>query len=552
VSRSAPTSAGDAPRYDEGGLRALGQRIDGAARPGRARPRKRRWLRRTLFVTAVVIVVLAGSVAGYAWYLNHEIHRISITGLTNAPVSGDEAGSENILMVGSTSRCALAVQNPAYGLCSQGVNGVNSDVIMILHANESKHQLSILSIPRDLFVPNARTDGPDKIDGALAQGPSQLVSVIENDFNIPIQHVVVLNFDTFANIINVLGGINMYFPMPVYDAYSGLDVQTTGCLHLDGYHALQVVRARHLQYKGPGVTSDNPQDWPQEAQSDLARIQRDHEFLRVLASTMAKRGLSNPVTDEQLVTSVLPQLNVDKNWPTSNMIGLLLAFHSSNIQKVPQYTLPVMVSTSEDYYYQGTDYGNIEFPSQPQDQQVIDKFLFLRSPNDSVKGGQLPSPKDVTVSVLNGTGAYNQATDAGDALQDLGFDVVGLGDANAVTQTAETYVTYSSASNQAAAQAVANSLSGAVILEEGPTANGAQVTVTTGSAFTVNPPPAAPGSTTTSSASASNGTSTGVTGSASDATASAVSQGFTTPSASQQALAPWDPRSCTASGGPGP
>ncbi len=42
-------------------------------------------------------------------------------------------GTENILLVGSTDRCALKVQNAAYGLCSQGVNGVNSDVVMILH-----------------------------------------------------------------------------------------------------------------------------------------------------------------------------------------------------------------------------------------------------------------------------------------------------------------------------------------------------------------------------------------------------------------------------------
>ena len=121
-------------------------------------------------------------------------------------------------MVGSTSRCALKVQNPAYGLCSQGVNGVNSDVVMILHLNPANNSVSILSIPRDLFVPNARTDGANKIDAALAEGPSQLVDAIEEDFGIPIQHYVELNFDTFANVVDALGGINMYFPEPVYDA----------------------------------------------------------------------------------------------------------------------------------------------------------------------------------------------------------------------------------------------------------------------------------------------------------------------------------------------
>ena len=65
--------------------------------------------------------------------------------MNGALTTGKEAGTENILMVGSTSRCALTVQNPAYGLCSQGVNGVNSDVIMILHADPAHHRLALLS-----------------------------------------------------------------------------------------------------------------------------------------------------------------------------------------------------------------------------------------------------------------------------------------------------------------------------------------------------------------------------------------------------------------------
>ena len=127
-------------------------------------------------------------------------------------------------MAGSTSRCALKVQNAAYGLCSQGVNGVNSDVIMILHVDPAHHRLALLSIPRDLFIPNARNDGPNKVDAALYAGMSQLVAAIEEDFGIPIQHAVSLNFDQFANVVDALNGINMSFPMSVFDQESGLNV----------------------------------------------------------------------------------------------------------------------------------------------------------------------------------------------------------------------------------------------------------------------------------------------------------------------------------------
>ena len=101
----------------------------------------------------MVLVLIAGAAAGYGWYLNHEIHHIDLRNLTSAPVKGDDAGTENILMIGSTDRCALKVQNPAYGLCSQGVNGVNSDVVMILHLNPTNHSVSILSIPATFSSP---------------------------------------------------------------------------------------------------------------------------------------------------------------------------------------------------------------------------------------------------------------------------------------------------------------------------------------------------------------------------------------------------------------
>ena len=436
-------------------------------------------------------MLIAGAAAGYGWYLNHEIHRIALHNLTSSPVKGADAGTENILMIGSTSRCALKVQNPAYGLCSQGVNGVNSDVVMILHLNPANNTLSILSIPRDLFVPNARSDGANKIDAALFQGPDQLIAAIEEDFGIPIQHFVELNFDSFINVVNALGGIKMYFPEPVFDAYSGLNIQTTGCLALNGTQALQVVRARHLQYKPPGVTTTDPYYWPQEAQSDLARIRRDHEFLRVLASAVKAKGLSNPITDQGLISGVVGDLTVDSSFSASDMIGLVLNYHGVNVNKAPQLTMPVQVDQFGNYVYQGGSYGDIEFPSEPQDHAAVDQFLGLKANADTYSGGALPAPSSLTVSVMNGSGAYNQATDTAQSLKALGFNIGTVGDTAAVGREAETVVYYSSKapSELAAAQAVANSMTGAVIMADDPSQvkPGSQVTVVTGTEFSVEP-----------------------------------------------------------------
>jgi len=581
ANESESNGAGGTKIANEERLLALGREVDGAKgggggrRSGRhAAPKRHRALKWSLGIVALVIVLVAGAIGGYAWYLNHEIHRVNVKGLTDSPIAGAEAGTENILMVGSTSRCALKVQNPAYGLCSQGVTGVNSDVVMILHLNANAlggPRVSILSIPRDLFVPNARADGANKIDAALVEGPSQLVAAIEEDFGIPIQHYVELNFDSFAGVVDALGGINMYFPEPVYDAYSGLNIQTTGCLHLNGTQALQVVRARHLQYKGPGITTPYPQYWPQEAQSDLARIRRDHEFLRVLAAAVAKRGLSNPVTDNQLVSAVAGQLTVDNGMSATHMLNLVLTFHGVNVDGSPQLTMPVLVDQFGDYVYQGGDYGDIEFPDQPLDQSVVDQFLGVTAATNTMDGTPLPKRSAVTVSVLNGSGVTDQATTTGQALSQLGFKVLGVGDTAPVGEEAETVVTYAHKTpvDEAAAEAVARGLTGSVVMALGPTTDGAEVTVTTGTNFTVSPPPVATPPATTGSTAAPTGAAKkpakGRGGTASTAASTApapttttttppsIANGtFSQPSQSVEPLAPWDPRSCTPSGGEGP
>ena len=346
------------------------------------RPRQRRLVRRVAAISLALLLVLVLGGLGYAYYVTHDLKRVTVKGLHGALTTGSEAGSENILMMGSTSRCALAVQNAAYGLCqgsahSPPVNGVNSDVIMILHADPATRQLALLSIPRDLFIPNAR-EGANKIDAGLFEGPTQLVAAIEEDFGIPIQHTVEVNFDQFANVVTALGGINMSFPMSVFDANSGLNVQTATCVHLNGTQALQVVRARELQYDAhPGADGAEAGNWPKEAQSDLARIRRDHEFLRVLATALSRKGLGNPITDLDLINSVKDDLTFDANWPVSDMENLVLAFHSVSIDSVPQLTLPVSVvydpdgpPGSGDYDYKGssgTGYGDVEFTSEVQD-----------------------------------------------------------------------------------------------------------------------------------------------------------------------------------------
>jgi LCP family protein required for cell wall assembly len=502
----------------------------------------KRWSwKRRITTTFALIIVAAVALGGWdVWQLSHKVNHLTVGNL-----AASVGGAENILVAGSTNRCNLKVQNAQWGFCSQGVTGVNSDVIFIIHIVPKTRTVSLLSIPRDTFVPNARSgDEAFKIDAALYQGPTQLVNAVEEDFAIPIQHYAEVGFDGFVNIVNAVGGVKMYFPMPVYDSESYLDVKTPGCKLLNGVEALQVVRARHLQYDPPGLATSDVYLWPQEVESDIARIARTHEFLRVLASTVAAKGLSNPITDQKLVDAIAPQVQVDSGLSTSAMLQLMEDFHAVNINSVPQYTLPISTTAFGDYDYGGTNYGDVVFPAESVDQQTIDKFLGESSTTDTMTGKPLPSPSSVTVNVVNGSGTPDQASDTTQDLQALGFSMTGQPGTTMPlsSEAVETVVNYASPRTEADAEAVARQLSGPVILSQNASqvTPGSEVTVQTGTGLVVNG-----SSTSSSSGSATTGSSTTSTSSSSSTANSTAATGLEPASSAMQALSAWDPRACT-------
>jgi LCP family protein required for cell wall assembly len=545
---AAPRHAAPRRRPDAKGDGQATSRSGGTRRGFRLWPGNR-WARLGLTIT-IVLALIIGSYAGYVWYEASKINRISVGNLSGGTANGAAAGTENILMVGSTSRCDLKKQNPIFGLCSQGVTGVNSDVVMVLHLDPNAKRVSILSIPRDTFIPNARKDGANKIDAALAEGPGQLVKAVQEDFGIPIQHFVELNFETFAGVVDALGGVDMYFPKRVHDAYSQLKQYHIGCNHLDGFAALTVVRARHLQYQPDDSYGPNVANWSQEPQSDLARIRRNHEFLRVLASAVSAKGIGDPITDAKLVAAVAPQLTVDAGFSNSHMVDLISTYHGVDSQTAPQYTLPVMSSNSYSYIYKGYNYGNVAFPDLSPDLDTIQAFLGVNSDTNTMDGSQLPRPSAVTVAVMNGSGVAGQATSTATSLKALGYKVSNVGDVTPVGPISETLVAYNSKNPKVLAQAqrVLRSISGQAILAYQPE-NADPVTLITGSYFSVDSP--APKATTTTKPKApAKGATTTTT--VPPTTTTTTVPGFAATIAPTSGLEAWDPRSCTPSGGMGP
>jgi len=497
-------------------------------------------------IVLIIIIITAASIVGYAEYRYHQIHLTNVKGL-KAEIPGQPI---NILLVGNNSRCVLNGQQASqFGTCSE-VGGARSDVTMLLHINPKTNQVSILSIPRDMFVhiPDFKNSAPGrlayaKIDAALNNGPSDLVDTIEQDFNIPIQHYVSLNFDTFQNVVNALGGLYMYFPTPVYDLKSGLNITSPGCKYLNGTQALELVRARMLYYKTQQGT------WQYDGNGDISRIVRVHEFLKVLAKSVEPK-IKNPFTANAILGSVLPDLQVDSRFSLTEMAALGWKFHNLNVNSVPTLTLPSTPISS--YYFQGANFGDVVFPVQPADQQVIDQFLGQTAPQ-----GVNINPSTITVTVLNGSGSYYRTQKVANELSALGFDVVSVGTAPTEQATLETTVYYSTPQEQPAAQELLGYLQGTAIMgQTSEFSTNSDLTLVVGNEVNVSQTPSftilnsGQSTTTTSSMPTQSNTTTATTTTSTQTTNSPTptySTGPLNPAQVYPATEPlpyWDPRAC--------
>ena len=156
---------------------------------------------------------------------------------------------------------------------------------------------------------------------APARGPGLLVKTIQQNFGIPINHVVMANFPGFEGMVNALGGISLDFPDPVRDLYSGLDVTTVGCQSVNGTTALALVRSRHLYYFESG-------SWHYDGMSDWSRIQRQQAFFHALLNK-ANSEFPNLLAINDFLQATANDLKVDSGFSSHEMISLGLKFRGT-------------------------------------------------------------------------------------------------------------------------------------------------------------------------------------------------------------------------------
>ncbi|KJF18218.1 LCP family protein [Acidithrix ferrooxidans] len=493
-------------------------------------------LRRSAFIVGfLVLVILLGALGSFVYgqYLFSKVKKVSVSS-EHVQVAGQPL---NILLIGNNTRTGLSPSEvAAFGSSSQ-VGGGRADVTMIAHFDPKTKNVTLVSIPRDLFMPIPGTKKLQRVDAALnptkatgtAENPNQLVKTIEYDLGIPIQHYVELNFDSFQGIVNALGGIKMYFPMPVKDAYSGLNITKPGCITLNGFQALEVVRARHLQYQLPNGT------WGYDGLGDLSRTRRDHIFLQVLASQVKASGITNPVKDLSLLKNVLPYLTIDSQFTESEMLSLILTYRHANPAATPTGTLPVAFGPASGYVFDGTNYASIVLPQEPADTTMLKNLIGLAQPKITLS--------TVNVTVVNGSHSAGVGSTISSGLAGLGFNV---SKARAIPPNANPVesVIYYTPGNLAKAEALKATLTGEVIMGQVPsTGYSTPLELLAGDQIAVAVAPVTPSSTKNQPSSSTTATSS--TSASSPSTTIASITGATQVNVSQKPQ-PWDPRACPA------
>ncbi len=260
----------------------------------------------------------------------------------------------NYLLIGSDTRAFVtdAEDEAAFGSEATGELGQRSDTLMVIQVDPKKQRAVVVSFPRDLWVEIAGVPLDDthcasviegkcmsRINAAFGNGPDIVIQTLQQNFQIPINHYMEVDFKTFQGVVDAVGDVPIYFPYPTRDDDTGLYAPVAGCHELDGKGALAYARSRNIEYY-----SFADQGWyVADATADIARIKRQQDFMRRLMRLAVDKSLTNPLTASKVVDRIIPNLKIDDTLEKNDLLGLIDVFRGidpNDSSKVEFLTIP--------------------------------------------------------------------------------------------------------------------------------------------------------------------------------------------------------------------
>ncbi|MDM7989623.1 LCP family protein [Arthrobacter sp. zg-Y877] len=287
--------------------------------------RKKHPVRRVLIVVLGIVLVAALAAGGYLWHLarTFDSGKQTISGAlpSVAPErSAAATDSLNILVMGSDTR------DPASG-------DARSDALMLVHVPGDRSGVYVMSIMRDTWV-EVPGHGGNKINAAMALGGVSLtVETVQDLFGVPVDHVVIMDFEGFKGLTDALGGVTLDNDIAFQSEGAEGEYFAAGPIEVQGESALKYVRERYAFTDG-----------------DYQRVRNQQAFVRgVLGGVLNAGTLTNPVKISNVVREISPYLSVDEGLDAAAVGRLGLSLRSVRAADVHMFTLPnAGVGTSTD------------------------------------------------------------------------------------------------------------------------------------------------------------------------------------------------------------
>lgn len=181
---------------------------------------KKKWLKIGLIASAVLL--LAGGI--FAWKAGSVLNKISLNGnilgsLTHMipgvedKLKGEEEGRINILLLG------MRGENVPGG-------GTLADTIMVASFSPQNNKISMISVPRDLYVTDPGTSSKSKINAVYAYGEQKgkgkgiedMKAVVGDVMGAPMHYALVINFQGFTDLVDAIGGVKITLDKPFEEA----------------------------------------------------------------------------------------------------------------------------------------------------------------------------------------------------------------------------------------------------------------------------------------------------------------------------------------------
>lgn len=222
--------------------------------------KKKKSVKKKIFISlSIFILLLIGIASGalaYSYTLLNSIDKVSL--------------DEDDLGINGTSSLKGITNIALYGIDTDYNDSGRSDSIMILTIDNINKELKVSSIMRDSYV-SIDGHGMDKINHAYAYGGPQLsIKTLNQNFDLDIEDFVTLNFNSFPQIIDGLGGIDLTITQEEIDCYININdhitylnelngtnsqlITTPGTYHADGTQALAYARIRYTSEGDTGRT----------------------------------------------------------------------------------------------------------------------------------------------------------------------------------------------------------------------------------------------------------------------------------------------------------